>query len=46
MLFDSAKPKHLVFLRHLDKITQAFFEFFGAIACPIDERDANPFVGV
>ena len=41
MLLDPAKPKHLVFLRHLDEVPQAFLELFGSFVRSVNEGDAK-----
>jgi len=46
MLLDPAKPKHFILLRHLNKISQTFLEFFGTFARPINKGDPNPLVGI
>jgi hypothetical protein len=46
MFFNTAKAEGLVLLRHFNKMPQALFEFLGTISRPIDEGDANAFVGV
>ena len=45
MLLDPTKTKYLILLCHPNKMPQAFLEFFGAMACSINEGDADPDVG-
>ena len=46
MLLNPAEPKHLILLRHLDKVSQSLLEFLRAVTRPVDESNANPLVRV